>query len=234
MTKTLQAALAPLMIVGSFCSVGLFEYPLGHSWSYLSCLYALAIWSFLTYSVYYPVYSAVWGLTHLAVLLVYFIITIGAITSVLASFFYSKELKMCLHELSLVDDIMEAVGAPKEYQRSRKWIIRITILWIVYVFQSLVHLTYFNWFFLHLGFYEIYEICMMNYPYFLHFLSALICGTILGYTSSRFHQVNDRLHVLYSDLFENISDYRGQNRSIVVCQRITETVDRKQYMWILM
>jgi len=28
---------------------------------------------------------------------------------------FLKELKMCLHELSLVDDIIEAIGTPKKY-----------------------------------------------------------------------------------------------------------------------
>ncbi|KYQ53744.1 hypothetical protein ALC60_07327, partial [Trachymyrmex zeteki] len=143
-----------------------------------------------------------------------------------------KELKMCLHELSLVDDIMEAIGVTKEYQRLRKWIIRITItLWIVHIFQNFAEILNFN---SDLDFHAIFISYVVYYPDFVHSLSALIWGTILGYTSSRFHQVNDRLHVLYSDLFENNSDYRGQNRSIVVCQRITEAVDRKQYMWILM
>ncbi|KYQ53602.1 hypothetical protein ALC60_00517 [Trachymyrmex zeteki] len=90
MTKTLQAALAPLMIVGSFCSLGLFEYPLGHSWSYLSCLYVLAIWSFFTYSVYYPFYSEVRTLMHPAVFSMQITILITAITSILVSLFYSK------------------------------------------------------------------------------------------------------------------------------------------------
>ncbi|KYQ47740.1 hypothetical protein ALC60_13232 [Trachymyrmex zeteki] len=234
MTKTLQAALAPLMIIGSFCNLGLFEYPLGHSWLYLSCLYFLVIWSFLTYSVYYPVYSKVGRLLHPTIILAKITILIAAITSILVSFFYSKELKMCLRELSLVDDVMEAVGAPKEYQRLRKWIIRITILWIVYVFQNLVEVIYYNWFILDSDFDTICGMCSLNYPDLIHVLNALIWGTILGYTSSRFHQVNGRLHILYSYLFENNAYYRGQNRSIVVCQWITEPVDRKQYMWILM
>ncbi|KYQ54043.1 hypothetical protein ALC60_08500 [Trachymyrmex zeteki] len=234
MTKTLQAALAPLMIIGSFCNLGFFEYPLGHSWPYLSYLYALAIWSFLTYAVYYPFYSVAWRIAHPAIFSLHSSILITAIISIFVSLFYSKELKMCLHELSLVDDIMEAVGAPKEYQRLRKCIIRITILWIAYLFQSLAYIMCFNWFVYDEYFDELCKDCVLHYPNCVHVLSALIWGTILGYTSSRFHQVNDRLHVLYSDLFENISDYRGQNRSIVVCQRITEAVDRKQYMWILM
>ncbi|KYQ60740.1 hypothetical protein ALC60_00187 [Trachymyrmex zeteki] len=173
MTKTLQAALAPLMIIGSFCNLGLFEYPLGHSWLYLSCLYGIVMWSFLTYSVYYPFYWAFWRLIHPAAHLMYFTILIITIISIL-------ELKMCLHELSLVDDIMEAIGAPKEYQRLHKWIIRIIILWIIYFFQNFAIVIYFGWFDLDLDFVQIYKSCALYYPKIVHILSALIWGTILG------------------------------------------------------
>ncbi|KAG5343808.1 L259 protein, partial [Acromyrmex heyeri] len=55
------------------------------------------------------------------------------------------------------------------------------------------------------------------------------------YTSSRFHRVNDLLHVLCSDLSGNSSvDYRRQNRSIFVHQRITGAKDHIQYIWIIM
>ncbi|KYN32331.1 hypothetical protein ALC56_13188, partial [Trachymyrmex septentrionalis] len=141
-----------------------------------------------------------------------------------------KELKICLHELSLVDDTIEAIGAPKNYQRLRKWIISIVIGWIINIFYQSS------------GFYFIYDvnlinICeffVINYPTYVHILNALIWGTIIGYISSKFHQVNDRLHVLYFDLYENNADYRRQDRSILVCQRITETEDHKQYIWIMM
>ncbi|KYN50249.1 hypothetical protein ALC62_06324, partial [Cyphomyrmex costatus] len=66
-------------------------------------------------------------------------------------------------------------------------------------------------------------------------LSALTCGTVLGYTSSRFHRVNERLQVLYSDLFENNYNYcRSQNRFILVRQRIARAKYHKQYVWTLM
>ncbi|EGI61973.1 hypothetical protein G5I_09738 [Acromyrmex echinatior] len=38
MTITLQSALAPLFTIGSFCCLGLFEYPLGQSRLCFSCL----------------------------------------------------------------------------------------------------------------------------------------------------------------------------------------------------
>ncbi|KYQ49673.1 hypothetical protein ALC60_11268 [Trachymyrmex zeteki] len=56
MTATLERALAPLMVIGSFCNLGMFEYPLGRPMPYFSYLYALAKWSFLMYYVYYPVF----------------------------------------------------------------------------------------------------------------------------------------------------------------------------------
>ncbi|KYQ53410.1 hypothetical protein ALC60_07476 [Trachymyrmex zeteki] len=99
---------------------------------------------------------------------------------------YSKnvlaEFKMCLHELSLVDDTMEAVGAPKEYQRLRKWIIRIIIGWIVFTFNEFVSITYID--FLHgynnTNLVETYFLFVMRFPKYVHILSTLIWGTILG------------------------------------------------------
>jgi len=45
---------------------------------------------------------------------------------------------MYLRELSIVDDTLEALGVPKEYQQLRKWIIRLMIGWIVHVLFSLL------------------------------------------------------------------------------------------------
>ena len=53
---------------------------------------------------------------------------------------FLKELEMCLHEFAVIDDTLEALGAPKEYQRLRNWIIRIIIGLIVYVFCQLAYL----------------------------------------------------------------------------------------------
>ncbi|KYQ53666.1 hypothetical protein ALC60_04188 [Trachymyrmex zeteki] len=143
---------------------------------------------------------------------------------------------MCLHELSLVDDTIEAVGAPKEYQRLRKWISRIMIGWIVYIFYGCISTAvYLRSFGAHLDLDDYFLIFVTCYPQYVHILNALIWGTILGYTCSRFHQVNDRLHVLCSDLFENNVDYRRrQYKSIFVCKRVTGVEDRKQYIWIIM
>ena len=54
MTETLERALAPLIIIGSFCNLCMIEYPRGQPRAYLSYLYALAKWCSLTYFCYYP------------------------------------------------------------------------------------------------------------------------------------------------------------------------------------
>ncbi|KYN30077.1 hypothetical protein ALC57_00463 [Trachymyrmex cornetzi] len=141
---------------------------------------------------------------------------------------------MCLHELFVVDETLQALGTPKEYQRLRNWIIGIIIGWIVYIFLNIAS-TICYVFLLHvvpINFDTIYVIFLFLYPQFVIILSALIWGTILRYTSSRFHQINDRLQVLCSDLFENNAD-RRQNRCILVRQR-TGVKDCKQYIWIIM
>ncbi|KYN32332.1 hypothetical protein ALC56_13189 [Trachymyrmex septentrionalis] len=96
MIKTLQIALAPLLTIGSFCGVRLFEYPPGHPRSHLSCLYVLVIWSFLTYSIYYPIYAPV--ILHIMQLpmdivtfaLMDIMILITMITTILVNIFYFK------------------------------------------------------------------------------------------------------------------------------------------------
>ncbi|KYM98958.1 hypothetical protein ALC62_10319 [Cyphomyrmex costatus] len=65
-------------------------------------------------------------------------------------------------------------------------------------------------------------------------LSALTCGTVLGYTSSRLHRVKERLQELCSDLSENNYNCRNQNRFILVRQRIARAKYHKKYVWILM
>ncbi|KYQ59138.1 hypothetical protein ALC60_01847 [Trachymyrmex zeteki] len=45
-----------------------------------------------------------------------------------------EELKMCLHDLAIIDEPLEALGTLKEYQKLNNWIIRIIIGLIVYVF----------------------------------------------------------------------------------------------------
>ena len=87
MIKTLQTALTPLLIIGSFCNLGLFEYPVGHPRPYLSYLYILGIWSLFTYSVYYPTYIHRW---HRVYIWINIIILISTIIMILVSLFRSK------------------------------------------------------------------------------------------------------------------------------------------------
>ncbi|KYN50734.1 hypothetical protein ALC56_04170 [Trachymyrmex septentrionalis] len=104
MIKTLQIALAPLLTIGSFCGVGLFEYPLGHPRPYLSCLYILAIWSFFTYYIYYPLFDFIipyimqMRMAIIVIVLTTFIKLITAITTILISIFYFKvKVLKCTH-----------------------------------------------------------------------------------------------------------------------------------------
>ncbi|KYQ49532.1 hypothetical protein ALC60_11397 [Trachymyrmex zeteki] len=131
MTEMLERALAPLLIIGSFCNLGVFEYPFGQPRLYFSCLYAMAKCSFLTYYYYYPLY-----INDLHNRIIFFTDVFPLITIVLIfiCLYRSKELKMCLRELAITDETLEALGTPKEYQRLNNWIIRIIIGWIVYIF----------------------------------------------------------------------------------------------------
>jgi len=94
-----------------------------------------------------------------------------------------------LHELSIVDDTLEALGIPKEYQRLRSWIFRIIIGLIVYTFFDLA-LYFLDIFFVMIDIDEfdelefnidyIYKTLLIQYPEFVNILNALIWGTILG------------------------------------------------------
>ena len=88
MTKTLQIALASLLIIGSFCSLSMFEYPLGQSRPYLFCLYTSVTWSYLTYSYYYSYYIDSWDNKMSDWIEIITIIT--TITSILVNYFYFK------------------------------------------------------------------------------------------------------------------------------------------------
>ncbi|KYM95683.1 hypothetical protein ALC62_13671 [Cyphomyrmex costatus] len=238
MTITLQSALRPLFFVSSFLCLSFFEYPLGQSRPYFSCLYVLSIWSSIVYYCYYPFYKAQLNLNG-SVDIISLTLILITLSSILISFYRYKELKICLHELSIVDDTLEALGAPNEYQMLRNWIIRLIFVWITYFFIDFPMTCY--------VIFNVYKNSQLYSSHIIHYLlsydyikhasisSALICVTLIGYTSFRFHRVNDRLHVLYLDLFENDADNgcKRQNRSILVHQRITGTKDRKQYMWIL-
>ncbi|KYQ52553.1 hypothetical protein ALC60_08415 [Trachymyrmex zeteki] len=180
MMKTLQKALAPLLIIGSFFSLGIFEYPLGRPRPYFSCLYTLTTWSCFSYSFYYSYYIEEWK--NKVSNYIEIITFTTSITSIFLSHFHFEELRMCLHELSVVDDTLEALSMPKEYQRLHNWTIRIIIGWIFYIFFILLSIT-FGWKINHnkpMYFVDIYRIFLVHYPTFINILSALIWGTILG------------------------------------------------------
>ncbi|KYQ51341.1 hypothetical protein ALC60_09558 [Trachymyrmex zeteki] len=180
MTETLERALTPLMTTNSLWDLGMFEHPLGQPRPYLSCLYVLAKWSFLTYSNYYPRYiyqqdDFIYLSTFKPLI---------TIILILISFCRFKELKMCLRELAIVDDTLEALGMPKEYQRLHNWIIRMIIGWILYIFADVA---YYNLFFIFFvpnyilnSFYTTYLLFIKNYPIIVIIIYVLISGTILG------------------------------------------------------
>jgi len=90
---------------------------------------------------------------------------------------------MCLRELAIVDDTLEALGVPKEYQRLRNWIIRIIVGWIVYIFYELTCVNVVLIFGLQydITFWTItLRTFLVNYPENVIILSALISAAILG------------------------------------------------------
>ncbi|KYN19369.1 hypothetical protein ALC57_08285 [Trachymyrmex cornetzi] len=112
MTETLQAVLVPSMILGSFCGLGLFEYPFGHPRPYLSYLYVLVILGFSSYLIY-PTYYRLFLFKFSDIMLwMNFLILITTITSIFVSFLYFKlrflyrhiHLQLCLisHKLNKI------------------------------------------------------------------------------------------------------------------------------------
>lgn len=88
MKKTIQTALAPLLISGWFCSLGLFEYPFGQPRPYLTCLYFLTTWSSFAYLFYYLLYNS--STSFIYINLSYIVIIIATIVSMLVSLFRYK------------------------------------------------------------------------------------------------------------------------------------------------
>ena len=77
---------------------------------------------------------------------------------------------------------MEAIGLPKKYQRLRKWILQITIGYIVLMFYQFAVFVYLQLKFdeYNINFFSICMLFSMFYPEFVHLSSALIWGIILG------------------------------------------------------
>ncbi|KYN38703.1 hypothetical protein ALC56_06912 [Trachymyrmex septentrionalis] len=83
MIETLERALAPLLIIGSFCNLCMIEYPRGQPRAYLSYLYALAKWGFLIYFYYYQ--NLLWYSRENDIYMAH-IISLVTITLILISF----------------------------------------------------------------------------------------------------------------------------------------------------
>ena len=96
---------------------------------------------------------------------------------------FLKELKMCLRKLAIVDDSLEALGMPKEYQRLRNWIIRIIVGWIVHIFYQLAYANFLIIFVLHydVTFWNItLNTFLFKYSENVIIVSVLISAAILG------------------------------------------------------
>ncbi|KYN22619.1 hypothetical protein ALC57_04984 [Trachymyrmex cornetzi] len=209
MTETLERALAPLMTIGGFCNLGMFEYPLGQPRTYISCLYGLAKWGLLIYFWYYP--HCINSFQKDKIIHIINIIPFLTIMLILISICRFKELKMCLRELAIVDHTLEALGTPKEYQMLRNWIIRLIIGWIVYIFFQLVYIYFvFSFINYNIGFtvfvYWMHNTFLNIYPSTVIILSALISATILGLVLYRVGKVT--LQVIYKLLFIMEIEYK--------------------------
>ncbi|CAL1676352.1 unnamed protein product [Lasius platythorax] len=229
MTKTIQAVVSPLLIIGSFCGLGFFEYPLGRPRPYLTCLYFLIIWSLYAYLFYYLAYIS--DTLHIYLSETNIMIMFTTIVSMLVSLFRFKEFKICLNKLSIVDDTLELLKTPKEYRLLHKWIIGIIIKWIL--LSLLIDVSDSLWLnYEHFSVTRIFVPLVTNYLLHINTYSAFIWAVILGYTGSRFQRINEHIRNLLEDDTECI---KGQNKLILIRnKRRTKIKKSKQYMWILM
>ncbi|XP_032681993.1 uncharacterized protein LOC116849182 [Odontomachus brunneus] len=228
MVKTIQAALAPLLIIGAFCSLCVFEYPLGRPRPYFTCLYFLIVWSTYTYIACYL-------LIDIEDLFVIYwpsiIIVMSSYGSMVVSLFRFKDLKTFLRKLSIVDDTLEALGTPKEYQKLYKWMIAVIIVWIVSSnllngMDALVEDE---------DKFNIMSVCIALVENFLPHMgtiNSVILGTVLGYMGSRFERVNKHIR----NFLENDAEHIGaKNTSIfIVRKRVVETEECSRRVWIIM
>ena len=91
---------------------------------------------------------------------------------------------MCLSELTIVDDTLEALEVPKEYQRLHNWIIRIIIGWIVLIFYYIAYDNFIYNVFLNYDIINSWRQTLYNFPLTylscVIILSALISTAIFG------------------------------------------------------
>ncbi|RLU19070.1 ObirGr22 [Ooceraea biroi] len=230
MMKTIQAALSPLLTIGSICGLAIFEYPPGRARPYFSCLYFSITWSlyvFLCYYLFYNNYAVVisWPIK---------VVMLTTIVSVCDSLFHFKDLSTCLRKLSVVDDTLQVLGTPKEYRLLYKWTIGVIIGWIILAcflntIDSIVSYYYTR---------EHSDIVRICVPFFTNHLfhvdtySGLIWGTILGYTGSRFQRINEHIYTLLSEDTKCIK--RWDKLIPINYQSRAEAKDCKRYIWIIM
>ncbi|EZA58585.1 hypothetical protein X777_14748 [Ooceraea biroi] len=196
MMKTIQAALSPLLTIGSICGLAIFEYPPGRARPYFSCLYFSITWSlyvFLCYYLFYNNYAVVisWPIK---------VVMLTTIVSVCDSLFHFKDLSTCLRKLSVVDDTLQVLGTPKEYRLLYKWTIGVIIGWIILAcflntIDSIVSYYYTR---------EHSDIVRICVPFFTNHLfhvdtySGLIWGTILGHIHLHLSHISHQLNKVFS------------------------------------
>lgn len=91
---------------------------------------------------------------------------------------FLKELKICLHKLTIVDDTLEALGMSKKYQQLRNWIISIIIGWIVICFATNI----FDSYLLTYQHFSVIRICIPflgNYMIHVSNLNSVIWGAMV-------------------------------------------------------
>ncbi|KAH0947027.1 Gr22 [Eciton burchellii] len=224
MVRTIQTALSLLLTIGSICGLAIFEYPLGRSRPRLSCLYFLITWSLYVFTFYYlscNMKIISWPIAA---------IMLATIISMFDSLFHFKEMKMCLHKLSIVDDTLEVLGKPKEYRLLHKRTIRLIIGWITLA----CFLNTCDSLWMYQEYFYITRICFpifINYLIYVNIYNGLMCGIILGYVGSKFQQVNELIYELLEDDTKCIDIW---NKIIPIDQRKIEIKDCKKYMWIVM
>ncbi|KAM0734581.1 hypothetical protein ACS0PU_011400 [Formica fusca] len=155
------------------------------------------------------------------------IIIATAIVSMLVSLFRFKELKMCLHKLSIVDDTLEMLGTPKEYRRLYNWVIGIIVGWISLIF--LINASDSLW--LNYEYFSLTRICVpfvANHLVHVNTLNILIWVTILRYIESRFQRINEHIY----DMLE-YKRTKGWNTLQLISEQRREVKKYKQYIWIL-
>ncbi|XP_025266023.1 uncharacterized protein LOC109609834 isoform X1 [Camponotus floridanus] len=136
---------------------------------------------------------------------------------------------MCLSKLSIVDDMLEMLGTPKEYRQLYNWVIGIIIGWTALVF--LINASDSLW--LNYEYFSLTRICVpfvANHLIHINTLNVLIWVTILRYTKSRFQRINEYIHDILKDGY--IKGHHKLTLQLIDEQRI-KIKKRKQYIWIL-